>query len=123
MKLGQIAKFIDPSTSPQKLTALATNHFPAEVRSAVIIAKPNSFKDAIQLLKELQRNMTNNLPRIAEPRVASGKSTPRRVEASVVMQEELARHLDVSSGNRVPPMATNADLNRDGENYDRGTWN
>jgi hypothetical protein len=64
MKLGQKAIFTDLPTAPHESVILA-NHFFVKVRSVIIIAKPNSFKNTILLLKESQ----GNIPRIQELRV------------------------------------------------------
>ena len=53
LEMGQLAKFVDPPISPQELISLVANHFPTEARSAIIISKPKTFKETMQLLKEL----------------------------------------------------------------------
>ena len=47
--------------------------------------------------------MTNNITRIREPRIASGESASRRVEASTFMQEEWGRPPDVDINNGFIP--------------------
>ena len=54
LKMGQLAKFVDPPISPQEIISLVANHFPTEARSAIIISKPNTFKETMQPLKDLQ---------------------------------------------------------------------
>jgi hypothetical protein len=61
LKMGQLAKFLDPAISSKELISLVANHFPTETRSAIIISKPKSFKETMQLLKELQVGISQTL--------------------------------------------------------------
>ena len=52
--MGQQARFLDPVVPIGEFIGLMANHYPLDVRSAIIVSKPQGPKETIKLLKELQ---------------------------------------------------------------------
>ena len=52
--MGQQARFLDPAISMGEFIGLMANHYPLDVRSAIIVGKPQGPQETIKLLKELQ---------------------------------------------------------------------
>ena len=53
MKMAQIAKFLEPPIEERELTSLIGGHFPSEIRSAIIDARPNTLEETMRLLEDL----------------------------------------------------------------------
>lgn len=60
MKMGQKAKYLDPEIPTSEFLAHMANHFPSDIRSALIISKPRDAKEMLRLLKELQPSVYGN---------------------------------------------------------------
>ena len=60
MKMVQIAKFLEPPIEERELISLIAGHFPSEIRSAIIVAIPNTLKETMRLLKDLQGHDETN---------------------------------------------------------------
>ena len=54
IELAQLSKLLSPSLDNKQFLDLAIQHFPPDVRSALIVARPSSFVEAVVLLKQLQ---------------------------------------------------------------------
>ena len=66
MKMAQLAKFLDPPIGPQELISLVAGHFTNDIRSTIIVSRPNSLKEVMQLLKDLKGNSGQNVGRPVE---------------------------------------------------------
>jgi hypothetical protein len=53
MKMAQIAKFLEPPIEERELISLIAGHFPSEIRSAIIDARPNTLEETMRLLEDL----------------------------------------------------------------------
>ena len=65
LRMAQLAKFLDPPIGPQELISLVAGHFTRDIRSA-IVSRPNSLKETMKLLKDLQGNTGLNVCRTSE---------------------------------------------------------
>ena len=54
IELAQLARLLTPPLEDQQFVDLAIQHFPHDVRSAMIVAKPSNFGEAVTLLNQLQ---------------------------------------------------------------------
>ena len=54
IELAQLSRLLNPPLKDDEFFNLAIQHFPQEVRSALIVAKPADFGEAVSLLKKLQ---------------------------------------------------------------------
>ena len=54
IELAQLARLLNPPLENRQFLDMAIQHFPQEVRSALIVAKPANFSEAVTLLKQLQ---------------------------------------------------------------------
>ena len=54
IELAQLARLLNPPLENSKFLDMAIQHYPQDVRSALIVAKPANFGEAITLLKQLQ---------------------------------------------------------------------
>ena len=67
MKIAQIDKFLEPPIEERELISLIAGHFPSEIRSAIIVARPNTLKETMKLLKDLQGHNETNYNREINP--------------------------------------------------------
>ena len=67
MKIAQIAKFLEPPIEERELISLIAGHFPSEIRSVIIVARPNTLKETMKLLKDLQGHNETNYNREINP--------------------------------------------------------
>ena len=58
IRIGQQAKFLEPSIPMDEFIMAIANHFAPEIRSAIIISRPQTVSEMMNLLKELQPNAT-----------------------------------------------------------------
>ena len=56
IRLGQQAKFLEPPVPMEEFIIAIANHYPPEIRSAIVISRPHSVTEMMNLLKELQPN-------------------------------------------------------------------
>ena len=59
IELAQLSRLLNPPLKDDEFLSLAIQHFPQEVRSALIVAKPTDFGEAVSLLKKLQCRKLN----------------------------------------------------------------
>lgn len=59
IQIGQLARLLDPPITPEELINLVANHFAPEIRSAIIVSKPRTCEQTVNLLKELQGSPVN----------------------------------------------------------------
>ncbi len=117
LKMGQLAKFVDPPISPQELISLVANHFPTEARSAIIISKPKTFKETMQLLKELQVGISQTPFRENDRRADENHMWKREVNA--LTYGKRARSPDNQNVSR---MIQDRNGGRPSESNQRGRW-
>ena len=60
--MGQQARFLDPVVPMGEFIGLMANHYPLDVRSVMIVSKPQGPQEAIKLLKELQPLTKSSFP-------------------------------------------------------------
>ena len=60
IQVGQQARLLDPPIAPEELVNIVANHFAPEIRSAIIVSRPRTCEQMVNLLKELQG--TQNSP-------------------------------------------------------------
>ena len=59
IELAQLSRLLNPPLKDDEFLNLAIQHFPQEVRSALIVAKPTDFGETVSLLKKLQCRKLN----------------------------------------------------------------
>ena len=117
LEMGQLAKFVDPPISPQELISLMANYFPTEARSAIILSKPKTFKQTMQLLEELQIGISQTPFRENVRRMDDNYMWKREVNA--LTYGKRARSPD---NQNLPRAEQNRNSVRSSENNKRGRW-
>ena len=64
IELAQLSRLLNPPLNDDKFLNLSIQHFPQDVRSALIVAKPADFSEAASLLRKLQcRKLSREMAR------------------------------------------------------------
>ena len=89
IELGQLSRFLNPPLNDDEFLNLAIQHFPQEVRSALIVAKPAEFGEAINLLKKLQgRKLSERSGEVKLGIYNPGRQSPQGSEGHSVVGRE-----------------------------------
>ena len=76
MKMSQITKFLEPPIEEWELISLIVGHFPSEIRSVIIVARPNTLKEPMKLLKDLKGHNETNRNREINPNEEGNSRVP-----------------------------------------------
>ena len=59
IELGRQAKFLDPAIPVSEFIGMVARHFSAEIRSAIVVSRPTTIREVLNLLRELQSYVTD----------------------------------------------------------------
>ena len=63
IELRQLARLLDQPLPPRNFIEFLEHHFPAEIKSTLVVAKPQAFDETINLLKHLRCRKVSDRPR------------------------------------------------------------
>lgn len=82
IEMAQLANLLNPPMEPKDFIDLVIQHYPQEIRNALIVAKPEGFGEAVALLKQLQnRKNAERLDSGAETSTGNRRFPKREINA------------------------------------------
>ena len=131
MVMGQQARFLDPVIPMGELIPLMVNHCPVEVRSAIIVSKPQGSQETVKRLKELQPSTKFNFQGFDsrarghnEP-VKKSESTTNSLKEGAGHSQEMQAHDEFNQnvrnrGTRAPQETPKHPHHREDSTLERG---